>query len=126
MGFRHALVLGPVSFFIGMCVCSYSVWLCIFFDILGVEGREDKHGMWKYLCIPRVGLVGKWTLTPLLPGILFVCLTVDQRILWGEFTDTVREDGFQFYATFYNAPTAIKVRRRFFHLTLMRLLLTNE
>ncbi|KIY70812.1 hypothetical protein CYLTODRAFT_419486 [Cylindrobasidium torrendii FP15055 ss-10] len=57
MGFRHALVLGPVSFFI---------------------------------------------------GILFVCLTVDQRILWGEFTDAVREDGFQFYATFYKAPTAIK------------------
>ncbi|KAF9048280.1 hypothetical protein BDZ89DRAFT_978486 [Hymenopellis radicata] len=57
MGFRHAMVLGPVSFFL---------------------------------------------------GILFICFTVDHKLLWGALTDDIIEDGFQFYGTFFNSPTAIK------------------
>ena len=42
-------------------------------------------------------------------GVLFICFNVDYRILWGELTDEVVNDGFQFYTTFFNAPPAIKV-----------------
>ncbi|GLB43449.1 putative ER membrane protein SH3 [Lyophyllum shimeji] len=41
-------------------------------------------------------------------GILFICFNVDHRILWGQLTNDVIDDGFQFYATFFNAPPAIK------------------
>jgi len=33
---------------------------------------------------------------------------VDYRLLWGELTEEVLSDGFQFYATFYRSPPAIK------------------
>ncbi|KAJ7257866.1 hypothetical protein B0H12DRAFT_1282145 [Mycena haematopus] len=42
-------------------------------------------------------------------GVLFICLNVDHRVLWMGLTDDTIEDGFQFYATFFNAPPAIKV-----------------
>lgn len=45
-----------------------------------------------------------------LPGILFICSTIDYRLLWGKVTNDVINDGFQFYTTFFNAPPAIKVR----------------
>lgn len=43
-------------------------------------------------------------------GVLFISFNVDHRILWGAagLTDEVVVDGFQFYATFFNAPPAIK------------------
>ncbi|KAF5362548.1 hypothetical protein D9756_002553 [Leucocoprinus leucothites] len=43
-------------------------------------------------------------------GVLFICFNVDHRILWGSagLTSEVVADGFQFYATFFNAPPAIK------------------
>ncbi|KAG6919538.1 hypothetical protein DXG01_005128 [Tephrocybe rancida] len=41
-------------------------------------------------------------------GVLFICFTVDHRILWGELTPEVAQDGFQFYTTFFSAPPAIK------------------
>ncbi|KAG2138844.1 Shr3 amino acid permease chaperone [Suillus cothurnatus] len=41
-------------------------------------------------------------------GVLFICFFVDYRILHQELTEEVVEDGFQFYATFFNAPPAIK------------------
>ena len=44
-----------------------------------------------------------------LPGVLAVCLNVDYRILFTPPTEGVVRDGFEFYATFYNAPPAIKV-----------------
>ena len=42
-------------------------------------------------------------------GVFFICFNVDHRILWGEMTEDVVTDGFQFYTTFFNAPPAIKV-----------------
>ena len=33
---------------------------------------------------------------------------MDYRLLWGELTEEVISDGFQFYATFYRSPPAIK------------------
>lgn len=42
-------------------------------------------------------------------GVLFICYFVDYRILHQELTEEIIEDGFQFYATFFNAPPAIKV-----------------
>jgi len=41
-------------------------------------------------------------------GILFICSTIDYRLLWGKVTNDVINDGFQFYTTFFNAPPAIK------------------
>ncbi|KAI6164449.1 Shr3 amino acid permease chaperone [Pisolithus thermaeus] len=41
-------------------------------------------------------------------GVLFICFFVDYRILHQPLTDDIIEDGFQFYATFFNAPPAIK------------------
>lgn len=41
-------------------------------------------------------------------GVLFICFFVDYRILHQELTEQIIEDGFQFYATFFNAPPAIK------------------
>ncbi|KAH9479620.1 hypothetical protein JR316_0008215 [Psilocybe cubensis] len=41
-------------------------------------------------------------------GVLFICFNIDHRLLWGEITEEVVEDGLQFYATFFNAPPAIK------------------
>ncbi|KAJ2915485.1 hypothetical protein MD484_g4959, partial [Candolleomyces efflorescens] len=41
-------------------------------------------------------------------GVLFICFNVDYRVLWGELTNEVINDGFQFYTTFFNAPPAIK------------------
>ena len=43
-------------------------------------------------------------------GVLFICLNVDHRILYGELTEDVIQDGIQFYTTFFNAPPAIKVK----------------
>lgn len=43
------------------------------------------------------------------PGVFFICFNVDHRILWGQLTEDVVADGFQFYTTFFNAPPAIKV-----------------
>jgi len=46
-------------------------------------------------------------------GVLFISFNVDHRILWGAagLTEEVVMDGFQFYATFFNAPPAIKVQK---------------
>ncbi|KIK07728.1 hypothetical protein K443DRAFT_672990 [Laccaria amethystina LaAM-08-1] len=41
-------------------------------------------------------------------GVQLICLNVDHRLLWGELTEDVIRDGFQFYTTFFNAPPAIK------------------
>ncbi|PPQ65763.1 hypothetical protein CVT26_000364 [Gymnopilus dilepis] len=41
-------------------------------------------------------------------GVLFICFTVDHRLLWGEVSEDAITDGFQFYTTFFNAPPAIK------------------
>ena len=41
---------------------------------------------------------------------LFICFNVDYRVLHTQLTDEVVGDAFQFYATFFNAPPAIKVR----------------
>ncbi|KIJ62008.1 hypothetical protein HYDPIDRAFT_115175 [Hydnomerulius pinastri MD-312] len=41
-------------------------------------------------------------------GVLFICFFVDYRILHQELTEDIIADGFQFYATFFNAPPAIK------------------
>ncbi|KLO19048.1 hypothetical protein SCHPADRAFT_865628 [Schizopora paradoxa] len=41
-------------------------------------------------------------------GILFVCFTVDHKLLFTAYTDQSIEDGFLFYTTFYNAPPAIR------------------
>ncbi|KIJ20794.1 hypothetical protein PAXINDRAFT_125216, partial [Paxillus involutus ATCC 200175] len=41
-------------------------------------------------------------------GVLFICFFIDYRILHQALTEDVIEDGFQFYATFFNAPPAIK------------------
>jgi len=41
-------------------------------------------------------------------GVLFICFFVDYRILYQELTEDTIKDGFQFYATFFNAPPAIK------------------
>jgi hypothetical protein len=50
-----------------------------------------------------------------LPGIFFICSTIDYRLLWEKVTNDVQviiiNDGFQIYITFLNAPPpAIKVR----------------
>ncbi|EJD07547.1 uncharacterized protein FOMMEDRAFT_137824 [Fomitiporia mediterranea MF3/22] len=41
-------------------------------------------------------------------GILFVCFTVDHKLLFGELTEQTVDDGFFFYTTFYNAPPVIR------------------
>lgn len=41
-----------------------------------------------------------------------MCFTVDHQLLFVELTEQAVEDGFLFYATFYNAPPAIKVCSR--------------
>lgn len=41
-------------------------------------------------------------------GVLFICLNVDQKLLWGDLTEATITNGFQFYTTFFNAPPAIK------------------
>ncbi|ETW78944.1 hypothetical protein HETIRDRAFT_420137 [Heterobasidion irregulare TC 32-1] len=41
-------------------------------------------------------------------GVLFICFNVDYRVLHTQLTDEVVGDAFQFYATFFNAPPAIK------------------
>ncbi|KAJ7050577.1 Shr3 amino acid permease chaperone [Mycena amicta] len=41
-------------------------------------------------------------------GVLFICLNIDYRVLWGGLTEETVQDGFQFYTTFFNAPPAIK------------------
>ncbi|KAJ7180428.1 Shr3 amino acid permease chaperone [Mycena filopes] len=41
-------------------------------------------------------------------GVLYICLNIDHRVLWGDLTPDTIEDGFQFYTTFFNAPPAIK------------------
>ena len=38
-----------------------------------------------------------------------MCFTVDHRLLFVDLTEEAIEDGFLFYATFYEAPPAIKV-----------------
>ncbi|PAV20103.1 Shr3 amino acid permease chaperone [Pyrrhoderma noxium] len=42
-------------------------------------------------------------------GILFVCFTVDHKLLFGALTEQAVEDGFFFYTTFYNSPPVIKL-----------------
>ncbi|KAF7430601.1 hypothetical protein PC9H_006309 [Pleurotus ostreatus] len=41
-------------------------------------------------------------------GVLFICFTVDHRLLYTELTQEAIQDGFIFYTTFFNAPPAIK------------------
>jgi len=41
-------------------------------------------------------------------GVLFICMNVDHRTLWGPLTDDAVADATHFYTTFYNAPQAIK------------------
>ncbi|KAF8623918.1 hypothetical protein AX17_007246 [Amanita inopinata Kibby_2008] len=41
-------------------------------------------------------------------GVLFICFTVDHRLLWAELTEESVNDGFQFYTTFFSSPPAIK------------------
>ncbi|KAH7922580.1 hypothetical protein BV22DRAFT_1037301 [Leucogyrophana mollusca] len=41
-------------------------------------------------------------------GVLFICFFIDFRILHQPLTEEIIEDGFHFYATFFNAPPAIK------------------
>lgn len=41
-------------------------------------------------------------------GVQFICFNVDYRVLFQEVTEEAVTDGFQFYATFFNAPPAIK------------------
>ncbi|GBE86393.1 Secretory component protein [Sparassis crispa] len=41
-------------------------------------------------------------------GVLFICFNVDYRVLFTPLTDDVVRDGFEFYKTFYNAPSGIK------------------
>ncbi|KAH8093736.1 Shr3 amino acid permease chaperone [Cristinia sonorae] len=41
-------------------------------------------------------------------GVLFVCLTVDYRVLFSPLTEETVRDGLEFYTTFYHAPPAIK------------------
>ncbi|KAH8832577.1 Shr3 amino acid permease chaperone, partial [Flagelloscypha sp. PMI_526] len=41
-------------------------------------------------------------------GILFNCFNVDYSLLWGELNEEVKANGYQFYATFYSSPPAIK------------------
>ncbi|EIN06174.1 hypothetical protein PUNSTDRAFT_54452 [Punctularia strigosozonata HHB-11173 SS5] len=40
-------------------------------------------------------------------GVLFICFNVDYRVLYN-YSEAAAEDGFQFYATFFNSPPAIK------------------
>lgn len=42
-------------------------------------------------------------------GVLFICLSVDYRILYA-FDEQVAQDAMVFYATFFNAPVVIRVR----------------
>ena len=63
---------------------------------------------------PSVQGVGSLTLVlynipRLSKGVLFICFFVDYRILYQDLTEDTVKDGFQFYATFFNAPPAIKV-----------------
>jgi hypothetical protein len=44
------------------------------------------------------------------PGVLFICFNVDHRVLY-YFSEEAADDGFQFYATFFNSPPAIKASR---------------
>ncbi|KAI5121515.1 hypothetical protein M0805_006552 [Coniferiporia weirii] len=41
-------------------------------------------------------------------GTLFVCFSVDHKLLFGEVLEKSVEDGFFFYTTFYNSPPVIK------------------
>ncbi|KAK7679454.1 hypothetical protein QCA50_017508 [Cerrena zonata] len=41
-------------------------------------------------------------------GVLFICFTVDYRILFEPLTETAIRDGLEFYTTFFNSPPAIK------------------
>lgn len=43
-------------------------------------------------------------------GVLFVCFTVDYKLLFADLSEQSVEDGFFFYTTFYNAPPVIRVR----------------
>lgn len=45
-------------------------------------------------------------------GVLFVCFTVDHKLLFTEYSAQDVEDGLFFYTTFYNAPQVIRVRRQ--------------
>lgn len=49
----------------------------------------------------------------ILLGALFVCFTVDHKLLFGQLTDQAVDDGFLLYANFYNAPPAIKVHSNY-------------
>ncbi len=46
-------------------------------------------------------------------GVLFMCLNIDYRILWIDLTDENIESAYTFYATFRNAPAAVRVRTSF-------------
>ncbi|KZP26659.1 hypothetical protein FIBSPDRAFT_854713 [Athelia psychrophila] len=41
-------------------------------------------------------------------GVQYICFNVDYRMLYQEVTEQAVTDGFQFYATFFNAPPAIR------------------
>ncbi|KAI0091784.1 Shr3 amino acid permease chaperone [Irpex rosettiformis] len=41
-------------------------------------------------------------------GVLFICLSVDYRVLFAPLTDEAIQDGLEFYTTFFKSPPAIK------------------
>ena len=57
-------------------------------------------------------VLGKLKVALLFVGVLFVCFTVDHKLLFTNYGDQDVEDSFFFYTTFYNAPQVIRVCRR--------------
>lgn len=49
-------------------------------------------------------------LTRAYAGVLFICLSVDYRVLFTPMSEEVVRDGMAFYTTFLQSPPAIKVR----------------
>ncbi|CCM02546.1 uncharacterized protein FIBRA_04649 [Fibroporia radiculosa] len=45
-------------------------------------------------------------------GVLFLCFSVDYKILFAPLTEDIINDGLAFYTTFYHSPAAIKARPR--------------
>jgi hypothetical protein len=50
-----------------------------------------------------------WYALTRLTGVIFICMTVDYRILYALDEQAV-QDGTVFYSTFFRAPVAIRVR----------------
>jgi hypothetical protein len=119
MGFKQAAVLAPVSFFLGENLLLLYVFVAY----------HRRSPLPRYVIAQLAGLLPSNVLWRVV-GVLFICFNVDHRILWGSagLTDEVVVDGFQFYATFYNAPPAIKVRATdafFLEIALARVLMIS-